>query len=621
MTGKRMISLLVALLLVVGLLPVAASAEGDFAGGTGAESDPYLIETKYHLDNVRNDLSAHYKMIADIEFTGADFASGGDFYHDGTGWQPIGTSTASGYVFTGSFDGNGHTVTGLQISITADGAADAALFGFVKGGEIKNLGMVDGSIYAKSVSDYVCAGGVVGYVFGGGTITNCYNTGSITVEIPNDHTTRAGGVVAESANATVTGCYNTGTVTVTHTGSGKAWAGGVVGSTSGTSITDCHNTGAVTITAKYAYAGGVAGGTEGEDAITGCYNTGAVSAKTTVEYSDAYAGGIAGRYGVFTNCYNAGTVLATVKEANSDVFAGGIVGAAPASVTGCYNTAEVSAKYSGARSYSYAGGIAGQLSGGVSDCYNTGYVFSTYGDGGGIVGSASTKPVTNCYNTGRVVSSYRPGSIAGSGSNLTNCYYLENINPAVGTGSATAVSCTEEQLKQQATFAGFDFDKVWTMAGDADYPYPELRSFIQSVLQSIAVTTQPTKLTYLEGKDALDVTGGRITAFYSDGSVEEVDMTPEMVTGFDNTVIGMQTLTVTYEGKTDAFTVEIVADILPGDVDGNGTVNILDVMAIINIITGTLEPTDAQRLAADLNGDKAVNILDAMALISVITGA
>ncbi len=59
---------------------------------------------------------------------------------------------------------------------------------------------------------------------------------------------------------------------------------------------------------------------------------------------------------------------------------------------------------------------------------------------------------------------------------------------------------------------------------------------------------------------------------------------------------------------------------IPGDADGNGAVNILDVMTIINIITSQLEPTDSQRKAADLTGDGAVNIFDAMMLINRITG-
>lgn len=75
----------------VSLSAKAADADA-FAGGSGTSEDPYLIETKAHLNNVRNYLDAHFKMIADITFTDADFAEGGDFYNDGQGWEPIGLS-------------------------------------------------------------------------------------------------------------------------------------------------------------------------------------------------------------------------------------------------------------------------------------------------------------------------------------------------------------------------------------------------------------------------------------------------------------------------------------------------------------------------------------------------
>ena len=78
------------------------------------------------------------------------------------------------------------------------------------------------------------------------------------------------------------------------------------------------------------------------------------------------------------------------------------------------------------------------------------------------------------------------------------------------------------------------------------------------VLRSIAVTTLPTKLSYLEATEELDVSGGKLTLSYSDGTTEVVELTKQMVSGFDNTVFGKQTLRVTYEGKTTTFTVEIV---------------------------------------------------------------
>ena len=82
------------------------------------------------------------------------------------------------------------------------------------------------------------------------------------------------------------------------------------------------------------------------------------------------------------------------------------------------------------------------------------------------------------------------------------------------------------------------------------------------VVTEIAVTTLPTKTEYLEGKDGFVADGGVITVYYSDGSSEEIDLTAEMVSGFDNSVVGEQTLTVEYEGFTATFDVEIIAKTL-----------------------------------------------------------
>ena len=84
-------------------------------------------------------------------------------------------------------------------------------------------------------------------------------------------------------------------------------------------------------------------------------------------------------------------------------------------------------------------------------------------------------------------------------------------------------------------------------------------TIVAKSIASIAITTPPAKMSYLEGKDALDVTGGKITLYYNNDTSEVIDMTADMVSGFDNTKAGSQRLTVTYGGKTAAFNVTIVA--------------------------------------------------------------
>ncbi len=81
---------------------------------------------------------------------------------------------------------------------------------------------------------------------------------------------------------------------------------------------------------------------------------------------------------------------------------------------------------------------------------------------------------------------------------------------------------------------------------------------VSKSLTGIAVTTAPYKTSYLEGKDNLSVEGGRVTLYYNNDTYEVIDLTVDMVTGFNNTKVGQQTLTVTYNGETTFFNVEIV---------------------------------------------------------------
>ena len=63
---------------------------------------------------------------------------------------------------------------------------------------------------------------------------------------------------------------------------------------------------------------------------------------------------------------------------------------------------------------------------------------------------------------------------------------------------------------------------------------------------------------YILNQDTLDMSGAEITVYYSDGSTTTVSVTNEMVTGFDNTYVGTQLLTINYQGHYDGFQVAIV---------------------------------------------------------------
>ena len=209
-------------------------------------------------------------------------------------WTPIGNEA---HRYTGIFDGNGHTISGLYIDSSS--ANDQGLFGYVgSGGIVQNLsvtGNVSGDWYV---------GGVVGYN-NGGTVTGCTFSGSGSVSVTGSE--YVGGVVGENSGSVIN-CTNTGSVK----GSGNS-VGGVVGyNQSGSSVTNCYNTG--TVSGSDIYVGGVVGQNSGGSSasVTNCYNTGSVS-------GSYFVGGVVGyNDGTVENCYNTGSV-----SGNS---VGGVVG-------------------------------------------------------------------------------------------------------------------------------------------------------------------------------------------------------------------------------------------------------------------------------------------------------
>ena len=111
------------------------------------------------------------------------------------------------------------------------------------------------------------------------------------------------------------------------------------------------------------------------------------------------------------------------------------------------------------------------------------------------------------------------------------------------------------------TVTGFDSDSVGQQTVTVTYK-DMTATFTVTVrgknLVGIGVQSQPAKLEYVQGSGGVDVTGGSLQLTYDVGGSQTVPMTKEMVTGFDNMTLGSQTLTVTYEGFTTAFTVTII---------------------------------------------------------------
>ena len=223
-------------------------------------------------------------------------------------WTPIGID--DNHQYTGTFNGGGHTITGLTVT-TSD--QYAGLFGRIgSGGTVKDVTLEGVQIATThSVGD---AGGVAGWSYG--NIENCSVSGSVSVSGMNGI---AGGVVGYQSGGFLTGCSSSATVNA------GCIAGGVAGLTdSGATLTACYATGNVTFeraSTINTFAGGVVG-TNGGGILTACYAWGSVTGSGSGS-GTVYTGGVTGSndLGTLTACYHA---KGTVK--GSDGATGGVAG-------------------------------------------------------------------------------------------------------------------------------------------------------------------------------------------------------------------------------------------------------------------------------------------------------
>ena len=213
-------------------------------------------------------------LDTDIDLTGKD-------------WTPIGTDYDNSY--KGTFDGGGHTITGLTFTTNDE---YAGLFGWLnRAGMVKNVVMegvqiTSNQIYGGSI------GGVVGYSWG--TIENCSVSGSVS------GTVYVGGVVGAQIDGSITGCSSSATV------KGTVDVGGVAGQTnSSATLTACYATGNVTIeiAPKKNIAGGGLVGMNAGSSLLACYATGNVTS-TGSSTGYVHIGGFLGdNYTTVTACY------------------------------------------------------------------------------------------------------------------------------------------------------------------------------------------------------------------------------------------------------------------------------------------------------------------------------
>ena len=382
---------------------------------TDNKDGSYTINTKDGLQQLVEDLN----WPADHTILSADITLDSDVDLQGFNWTPIGTSSQSPY--TGTFDGRGHKISGLN-AITPP-SQYSGLFGYIKDATVRNLALDAPTVSCSSYNGY--AGGVAAYMQNS-IIENCQvSDGSISC---TDNESTAGGIV--------------GYVHIYDTKADE------------NVVKNCQVSG-VTISAKY--AGGVAGNTSGEKSRIENCEVSRCEITSQVSGTNGNAGGIVGsqNWSTIQNCFaHDNTILATGPSGR----AGGVVGSLSGNSTTLYitacgstgNTITATVTPNG----SAAGGVVGYTNGGtVTACFSaddtiTGPVGDTGPEGnsraGGVVGYATSKTstVTECYWSGSL-------GAAGTSSygTVTDCY-------EVGTDDDTGTPVTWSTVADAMNKAG-----------------------------------------------------------------------------------------------------------------------------------------------------------------------
>jgi hypothetical protein len=434
--------------LTVSLL--ATTAQAKYGGGTGTAEDPYLIYTAEQMNTIglnKEDWDKHFKLMADLDlsaYKGSSFNRIG--LYDPPSFPPIPPTWRP--PFSGTFDGNNHTISGFTCVIDARvplahrqsrGDENVGLFGYVKGpaASIKNLGLIDpnvcpaptcservekvgalaGNLVQGTIENCHVRGGTVsgdGYVGGlvgasAGRILRCSTSCSIRwadgrpLRVLDDPILSATGFMfgglAASSTGEVSFCHSSATVYA------RDSAGGLLGSNgfepgATAVVSDCHATGDVSAEND---AGGLVGYNAGK--IRDCYAAGVVDGNET-------AGGLVGWSPFKTSAIETSHATGPVS---GDTSVGGLAGGNNGTVKACYATGQVAGRI-------LVGGLTGFNLGTLHACYATGDVMGNVESAGGLTGS-NGGTVSCCYARGDVTGNDLVGGLVGFAIGKTQyCY-------------------------------------------------------------------------------------------------------------------------------------------------------------------------------------------------------
>lgn len=367
---------------------------------------------------------ATVRLAADIDLGGIAAESG--YGLDGYAWYLSQEGN-----FAGTFDGDGHTISGVYLNCPA--MDKVGFFDELAGtAVIKNL-TIEGKIIGR---DYV--GGIAGSTASGAVIENCKFSGTV---IGASEYGYVGGIAGRAMKTTIDGCETRGSVTAemaeAYREHQQGYVGGICGHNYGSTIQRSTNYAAVT--GNGYGTGGIAGFSQ-LASVTDSINEGTV-------YGFENVGGISGKIaasgsaGLHSGCTNSGIVSGTMKVGGICGIAVGVVQTENGyqTVLDCSNTGAVTAQ-------NHVGGIAGYIHDAVIEHTSNAGTVHALQYAGGVVGYGLGCKITDSYNTGSITASadYAGGIMAYDGDKegkLANCYNIGAISG--GEHSASLVNVYE----------------------------------------------------------------------------------------------------------------------------------------------------------------------------------
>lgn len=481
--------------------------------------------------------------------------------------------------FTGTFDGNGHTVT---LAIDQPSKDNIGLFSKISStATIKNV-TVDGTVTGSR-----CVGGIAGT--SNGTITQCQNKATITAtKNGSGNYSQAGGIVGYAENATITSCANVGNVNAAPNDGRRC--GGVAGYAKTSVIENCYNQGQVSScsTGSSAAVGGIAGYIDSNASVMNCYNSGAISCAAPSQVAKL-VGWNAGS--TIKNCYYLGdkesegangynytdpTQPKTAEEMKSPAFAAQL-GEAFMVKSGDYpalkwETPTAAVLFTIAPANATLEINGGTYTGSTTvalPAADTPYSYTVSCDG------YTTKTGTVSV-TGEGNPAADPANVTVTLAEDTSAWVNVTFN-VTPTGAALTVKQGDTEIEPQSDgsyklLKGVTYTYTAVSTEEGYEPAAGTVTPDESSTQTVAlkkvqsITLKGSYKTEYEQRDELDTSGLTVTVTYTDGTTRDITE-GFTVTGFDSTnAMESQTLTVTYRGATAPYTIKINEKLFPSTV-------------------------------------------------------